>query len=123
MTDMFKKGDELIISPEFSEFVSMATDNNYTPVVGSCGKINAVTTFASGQTLFTVEFDNIGDATLKRVTFPATVSQVQKMAKLKKKADTAAGIVKPAAAPKKVEPVKAEPDDGYDPFADSPTDF
>ncbi len=120
--DMFKKGDELIISKEFQEIVKFATDDAIVPVEGAA-TIHSVITCESGQTLFWIEFDSSIDIPARKSKFPATVAQVQKMAKLQKKADKAAGIVKPTAAPKKVEPVKAEPEDGYDPFADASADF
>lgn len=122
--DMFKKDDELIISPEFKEIVSLSTNGAVIPTDGAA-KIHSTIVCESGQTLFWIEFKNEESAedSYQLAKFPATVAQVQKMAKLQKKADKAAGIIKPASVPKKVEPVKAEPDDGYDPFADASADF
>lgn len=136
MSDMFKSGEKFPMSAEFAELVNEATEGHIRPIVDETATIVDVKTMKSGQTLFSVEFkamvggmydDEPDEGEKYTKKFPATVAQVQKMLKLQKKADKAAGIVKPVAVNpnKKVDVIPATPaDDGdYDPFAASQDDF
>lgn len=143
--DMFKQGDKFPISAEYSEFVSLATDGVFVPEEGSTAEITGVVTGKSGQTLFRVKVSAVvddpnnfdedsGGKVVSVRTFPATVSLLQKMAKLKKKADKEAGVVAPVkenpnkkvdgAASHKIEVLGVGgDDDDYDPFKQSMDDF
>lgn len=99
MENAFNKDTGIIVSKEFSEFVAAATIGERFPVVDREAKIVSVLHEKSGQTLFIIEFpaeiedpnnDDFDPNDPKIIvsrTFPATVSMVQKMHKLWKKAN------------------------------------